>query len=1101
MLEDSSVTESRNDIKVLSEFKLAPDANTKKVWNMGPGAAQLYHAVNFQGLHYPPGTSEDAVVPTLRVPEGSARNTNFTVAVDSIGFELDCQKLDIANATKSSIPWKSMLAQYFSTDVNTTDCAIKGVPLAAGPDHYQYNDKNATQNYQAQFQVYPCNTGWDFSRQEAKPDDDRAKAVFDPAADQRVFLSVSDMQISPYDKSLNAPTYMYLDKITAFLCKPNYDVRKAMTWQRSQINGAAQLSPMEEAEKSQVEGISSGTVARAVHSSSSSLYLGTGGKDYALSEMVPTFFQFMSMKAKKDSIGAFTDPDLLKDTAASVFKGMAAQTMHLLARQPAEKDAAGTIHYPGKKLVAYTISAAVMCALLGLCAIFAAALVFIAPRAVTPHRPGSIAAMATVMAASPLLRQVLMGTGKASGAGLRQKLSEFRYKTLVASTPPLFRLDAIRQNETEAVRENHHASRSSWWHPTAGNWWFLGLSLAIPLAMIGALEAIQRISDDKQGFLSVGSASVTVLSTFIPALVVLGLASMYAKFETMAAIFAPFLALKNGHADAKRTIHFNIIGRSLPYAFFQSIKAWHFGPAILLFANFVAAFLTIVVASLYSVVEFDRPEDMTIHRVDNFKLDNAKLAMQDNHAASMDSLIRYTGLNYSQWTWEELAFPRFEQNDTSIDKFATGVPLVAQVQALRPGLTCAAVPASDRDITQVEATQNPGAYVKLPHQNDYWTPTPGHVTVGFNTTMKFSDYCDTPPSKNVSQSSWMQYFSVANDSSSSYIGKASVLLWNAEEMYGDGAVNTHSASHANVDFDTEEHGCPSFAVTLGTIKTVKQGNNSEPDSWKFEHDLATVVCYQTFEEVTTTVTWQLPDFALDPSHPPVVDESSARQLKSDAGNEHFQIPVNSWLESLFDPVYNRTISAPGDGPSSLNDVDEFIDALILGKGGAPIDEIVGEANARHLGDVVTKVYQNYMAQAVSLNMRSTADIGKRSSGITGTMAIPGHRRLVQNAAPKIALQVMLGLMTLCLIVARPLMRVGKVLPHNPCTIAGMAALLADSSLSTDKVVPAGSEWLDDKGLDNSRLFAGWRFALRWWDSSEKAPEHRRYGVDAEKDFP
>lgn len=1113
MLEDGSVSESRNDIKLKSEFKLASGADSNKFWNVGPGAAQLYNAVTFQGLRYPPGTSKDAVIPLLQIPQNSAGNTNFSVLVDAITFDLDCQQLPIANATKTSISWKSMLAQHFVTDVNTTDCTLKGVPLASGPDHYQYNDQNATQNYQAQFEIYPCNTGWDFSKAEAKPDDNKAAMVFDTFADQRIFLSLTNLEISPYDKSLNAPTYMYVNKITAFLCKPSYTVQSGLASQPSPVDGAARFTTRDgsgskpvtrrtRAEGSgHVEGLSDGAVAMAIHASSSGMFLGTGGRDFALSEMVPTFFQFMAMKAGKDSIGAFADPELLQKTARGVYQGMAVQTMHLLARQPTDKDTVGSIEYPGQKLVAYLVSVAFMCTFLGLCVTIAAALAFIAPRAVTPHRPGSIASMVTVMATSPLFRQVMSGTGRASASGLRQKLEEFRYRTVVTSNPPSFRLEAVRQMETEAVRYDRQvSSQSSWWKPTAGQWWFLALALAMPLAMIGALEGTQHLSDDNQGFLSVERSSATIFITFIPATVVLGVASMYARFGTMAAIFAPFTALRKSHATADRTMHFSVVGRNLPVAFFRSVKARHFAVAILAAANLFGLFLSVVVSSMYSVVEFDRPQDMTIHRFDSFKLDNAKLALQDNHAASMDSLIRYTGLNYSQWSWDGLAFPRYGQNAFPTNQSLGDAPLVAKVQALRPGLTCSVVPDKDREITQVEDRQNAGSYVKLPYQNEYWTPISGHITVGFNTSMPFSDYCETPPTKNISQASWMQYFSVPNDTSSAYIGKGSVLVWDGKDIYGDGAVNTHSSSHASVNFDVEDHGCPSFAATFGTIKTVQPGHGGDASSWKFEHDLATVVCYQTFEEVSTEVTWQLPGFALDPSRPPKVDEPSARKLKSGSGSERFQIPVNAWLEGLTDPLYNRTIPAPNNATSTNNDVDEFIHALIFGKGGVTIAQIVGEANAHHFGDVVTKAYQAYMAQAVSLNMRSTEAVDKRATGITGTMRIPGHRRLVQNAAPKIALQVMLAVMLLCLVAARPLLRVGRVLPHNPCTIAGMAALLADSGIATDRVIPAGSEWLSDEGLQSSRLFASWTFALRWWDDGEKTPDERRYGIGTEKDW-
>ncbi|TQV91943.1 hypothetical protein IF1G_09528 [Cordyceps javanica] len=1116
MLEDAVVSETRHDFKLKSKFELASGADSNNIWNVGPGAAQLYNAINFQGLRYPPGTAEDAIIPQLQIPQHNLGNTNFSVPVDAMTFDLDCERLPITNATKKTIPWKSMLAEYFVTDVNATDCTVNGVTLAGGPDHYRYNDKNATQNYQAQFEVYPCNTGWDFTKAQTKAADDKAAKVSDPLAGHRIFLSVTDIEISPYDNSLNAPSYMYIKNITALLCKPTYSIKPAVASQPSLVDGAARFESNTgpgsnhlagramKGQSGYVEGIPDGAVALAVHASSSNMFLGTGGKDFVLSEMVPTFFQFMTMKAKQDSIGAFMDAELLNASARTVYQGMVAQTMHLLARQPAESTTAGSIEYHGQKLVVYLVSVACVCALLGLCAINAVVLAFIAPRAATPHRPGSIASMATVMAASPLFGQVISGTGKTGSYGLQQKLAEFRYKSVVTANPASFRLEAVRQMQTEAIRHNRKAySNSAWWKPTGCHWSFICVVVAVSLAMIGALEGVQRLSDDKHGFLSVGRSSATIFITFLPAAVSLGIASMYATFATVAAVFAPFTALSRGNATATRTLHFTVVGRSLPVTLVRSVKAKHFGVAILAAANLVALCLPIVVSSLYSVVELDRPEDMTIHRIDNFKLDNAKLAMQDNHAASVDSLIRYAGLEYSQWTWNGLAFPRYEQTDVPADQLLGDAPLIAKVQAVRPGLTCSAVPTTDRIVTQVENKQSPNSYVKLPYQNEYWTPIPGHITVGFNTTMRFSDYCESPPAKNTSQASWMQYFSVPNDTSSAYIGKGSVLVWDGEHIYGDGAINTHFSSHASVNFEVEDHGCPGFAVTFGTIKTVQSGHDGDASSWKFQHDLATVVCYQTFEEVTAEVAWQVPDFALDPSRLPRVDESSARRLKSSTGSERFQIPVNAWLEGLADPVYNRTIPAPDDGTSASNDVDELIDALVLGKDGIPVDDIVGEANVAHLGDAVTRAYRDYMAQAVSLNMRAAEEAtAKRAASIVGTRRVPGHRRLVQHAGPKIALQVMLGVMVLCLAVARVLLLrgLGHLLPHNPCTVAGMAALLADSSLATAKVVPAGSEWLGDEGQQSARLFAGWAFALRWWDDGEKTTAGRRYGIGTETDL-
>lgn len=279
---------------------------------------------------------------------------------------------------------------------------------------------------------------------------------------------------------------------------------------------------------------------------------------------------------------------------------------------------------------------------------------------------------------------------------------------------------------------------------------YLALALAARLTMIGALEGIQHIFDSSEGFFSVGRSSAIVFATFIPAIVVLTATSMYAEFVTMAAIFAPFTTLKKSHCMADRTRHFKVIGRSLPVACFRAVKVRHYALAILVAANLVALFLSIVISGLDTVIEFDSPREVGIHCLDNFNLNDAKLPMQDSHAASIDSLICYTELTYSQWTWEGLTFSRYEQNEFSPDQLHGHAPLAAIVQALRPGLTCSVVPAKDSDITQVKGKQNPGSYVKLPYQNEYWTPIPGQVTVGFNTTMSFSDYCETSAAKNES---------------------------------------------------------------------------------------------------------------------------------------------------------------------------------------------------------------------------------------------------------------------------------------------------------------------------------------------------------------
>jgi hypothetical protein len=138
-----------------------------------------------------------------------------------------------------------------------------------------------------------------------------------------------------------------------------------------------------------------------------------------------------------------------------------------------------------------------------------------------------------------------------------------------------------------------------------------------------------------------------------------------------------------------------------------------------------------------------------------------------------------------------------------------------------------------------------------------------------------------------------------------------------------------------------------------------------------------------------------------------------------------------------------------------------------------------------------------MAQAISLNMRRP--FGGASSSPTyldATCADTSTQfRLKQNFLPKVILQCMLGQMFLCGAAAYWLTNMRRVLPHNPCSIAGVATLLAGSRMCTRERVPKGSEWLSAKQSMEARLWEGDVFSLGWWVDGDRG---RRFGVDVER---
>ncbi len=67
----------------------------------------------------------------------------------------------------------------------------------------------------------------------------------------------------------------------------------------------------------------------------------------------------------------------------------------------------------------------------------------------------------------------------------------------------------------------------------------------------------------------------------------------------------------------------------------------------------------------------------------------------------------------------------------------------------------------------------------------------------------------------------------------------------------------------------------------------------------------------------------------------------------------------------------------------------------------------------------------------------------------------------------------------------------KVLPKNPCSIAAMASLLADSDMLWSDVISPQSEWLSGEDLSKEWVSQGLLFSLGWWGESDE----RRLGID------
>ena len=147
-----------------------------------------------------------------------------------------------------------------------------------------------------------------------------------------------------------------------------------------------------------------------------------------------------------------------------------------------------------------------------------------------------------------------------------------------------------------------------------------------------------------------------------------------------------------------------------------------------------------------------------------------------------------------------------------------------------------------------------------------------------------------------------------------------------------------------------------------------------------------------------------------------------------------------------------------------------------------------------LNAAANRLYGRYVAQAVSANMRVSTppnvantiyNINQQPSNYTATLS-QSTKRLRQNRVPKIMPQAMLAFLAVCTAATYLVMDTRRVVPHNPCTIAGMMSLMAESEMcKTRDVIPEGAEWHSGSDLRRAGVFRGLLFHMGWWGGTQE----------------
>lgn len=1077
VLEPTQVIQRDTALTVKTTFN-AKNFNSSAV---GALPAQQIYGVAIRRLEFPVGTSGNLVVQYFEPPTGSPTvlGSTYTAEVQGFSAGVDCEILHLTNATEVGLPWFSIQAPYFLVNITTDSCSIENVIVGQGADHGDYENNNATENYQGTIRSLTCNAGIDYSLPHLPPGNS--------SMDQRFFMAMTLLQWTPHSFNEEASA-IWVEKLTCVLCKPTYSIDNySVIYAQTQSGPVMQAADKLPDTNSTVKGFDVSELAQAVQASFHDFYLGEGGEDFVVVP-VPSFFQVMEAMNNASTLKPLLDPNLLLNLGSQIFNGVAAQTAYQYFLEPTHSFTNGSLTYMENRLQIKTLAVGLMATCLGLLVCLSAFEIFVRPYNTVPCDPKLIGSNAVILKASKSFKRSLTGTGSASLNALRHRLSEERYQTVVVrqEQESFVIMQAPSVKQTENSPSVHPDSRMEWWRPIPIRSWFVALAIITPLIFIVILEVLQHLSESHNGLIDVAPSGAYshLVWQYLPAFLLVCVATIYASLDSTISILAPITALRQGNVSAKRSIKFNTIGRHPLHALFLSLRSRQIVQCLTIIAALVSSFLTVIVSALYKVETVPNAYIVSVERADFFNWTHVDLSKQDGFAGVLTDLLVYWNTSYPQWTYDNLVFPSMTASLANASfQNNQSASIMVTVPAVRGSLECSTVPSTFINTTAA------GPPLDCNTCNDV-------VDIDYQIALPCSLCnlnCPDPGT-----AFWDQRYFVPNDSSAAYVGIGTDLQWDvgSGSIRGDGYVgpqtNSPGFSTVNADRDNYYPSCPSFSFSLGPARAVASTHHNTSDGsgiiWTSQQNISIVYCYQRLEQVMTDVTFSYPDFIINQTAPPVPHESTAFLLTQNDTTRWFDVSLNTLVGAL---------QSPG-GVNGQNPINSFIQALVDGQNGIPIEQLYDNGNLTTLTAAANNLYGKYMAQAISINMRTKVPQPSQSQTPYPATLVQRTQRLQQVRTPKIVLQAMLALMVICASATWIIIDTKKIVPHNPCSIAGMMSLLADSELcNSADIIPEGSEWKSARVLRREGFLEGLRFRMGWWPrrGGNGVEEKRIFGID------
>ncbi|KAI1097792.1 hypothetical protein F4804DRAFT_351152 [Jackrogersella minutella] len=672
-----------------------------------------------------------------------------------------------------------------------------------------------------------------------------------------------------------------------------------------------------------------------------------------------------------------------------------------------------------------------MAAISGFCSLLLLFMTCRIPRhGILPRSPATIIDMAALMHPSQRFTRSLENRGALSEKHIHASLGSTQYRAYASIEKEVHRQKPFYLDVIQAVQNDAHSTKDSenlkMRHPLVLHPMSRAAMSLIVTAIVATLEYLLRRSNRDGGLIDLEKtegAPYLDAWTILPAIILSLLSIYYATAESQIRLLAPYNNLLRG-SKFELTLSLDLVDRFAITSLISAAKLKLHMVVASIATSFVAFFLTIVASSLFSSLGVSSPVTASqLSALNTLNYATFWDAQGDDNA----SRILGASLDYSPFTYEYLAFPQLQLsneqfNENSSTAQGDDIVITATVPAARSSLSCRVFESS-----AIQTTFEPTA--------DLSQPSNLHITID-------QDNCTDITIQVGELQDWVAssfYFGIANPGSKDWQG--------------------------NEWIDTRVQNCGDYLYAWGQVPDKTRSNISA---------VSAMVCNETAQEVNVNTTFFGPSLEIRPDHSPQPDENSAHVVS--------QFPACPLDTSMVDYETLQSCKTTATLYKSLwnldtpHVLDQFFSILTSPAGRLALDvaSLGDESAAQSVGDAIISQHKMLRAHMFGSYGRLWQNATDSSSmdNTTSTQAafsLPANvqdtavrQRLVQDAVSTRILESLLTAILFLSLLSWYAMPNTKLLPRDPCSIASVAALLADGNIFD--LLPPNAQMMSNEEL-------------------------------------